>query len=141
MIERFTNWTILYYGGNIRYAQFPITELTKDLTRVKPTFLSMVPRLLNKFYPICKEMIETEKTNTKVKELFGGKVRLILTGGAPTGTAVLYFFKSALECDVREGYGQTETTAVAFVMHSGDTNYGHVGGPNKAVEFKLVDVP
>jgi long-chain acyl-CoA synthetase len=90
----------------------------------------MVPKLLNKFYPICKKMIETEKSNTKVKELFGGKVRRILTGEAPTGIEDLSFFKSALECELRKGYGQTETTAVAFMMHSGDTNFGHVDGPN-----------
>ena len=31
--------------------------------------------------------------------------------------------------------------AAAFVTHKGDKNYGHVGGPNPATEFKLVDVP
>lgn len=51
------------------------------------------------------------------------------------------FFRKALECDLREGYGQTETMAASFVTYSGDTNYGHVGGPNAATEFKLVDVP
>jgi hypothetical protein len=45
---------MLFFGGNIRYSQHPITEVTKDLARVKPTTLPMVPRLLNKFYPICK---------------------------------------------------------------------------------------
>lgn len=36
---------------------------------------------------------------------------------------------------------KTETTAASFVTYQGDINYGHVGGPNRATEFKLVDVP
>ena len=57
---------------------------------------------------------------------------MMVTGSAPISPEILTFFRNALECDVREGYGQTETTAASFVTYKGDTNYGHVGGPNKA---------
>lgn len=46
-----------------------------------------------------------------------------------------------VECDLREGYGQTETCAASFITYKGDYEYGTVGGPNSCVEFKLVDVP
>jgi long-chain acyl-CoA synthetase len=40
-----------------------------------------------------------------------------------------------------EGYGQTESLAASFVTKPTERKYGHVGGPNKVTEFKLVDVP
>lgn len=67
-----------------------------------------------------------------MKGLFGGKVRMMVTGSAPISPEILSFFKNALDCDVREGYGQTETTAASFVTYFGDVNFGHVGGPNRS---------
>ena len=65
----------------------------------------------------------------------------IITGSAPINPEILHFIRDILECDVREGYGQTESTAASFMGFEGDTDYGTVGGPNNATEFKLVDVP
>ena len=139
--ERFVSWHVINTGGNIRYAKFPVTEIVKDLMTIKPTVLPLVPRLLNKFYPVCKGLYEKEGSYAKVKGMFGGRLRLFVTGSAPVAPTILSFFREALSCDVREGYGQTETTAASFVTLEGDSNYGHVGGPNSATEFKLVDVP
>ena len=108
---------------------------------IKPTVIPLVPRLLNKFYPVCKGIYEKEGSYAKVKGMFGGRLRMFVTGSAPVAPTILTFFREALECDVREGYGQTETTAASFVTYDGDSNYGHVGGPNSATELKLVDVP
>ncbi|KAM7481378.1 hypothetical protein LguiB_005961 [Lonicera macranthoides] len=44
-------------------------------------------------------------------------------------------------CQVREGYGMTETSCVISCMDDGDNLTGHVGSPNPACEIKLVDVP
>lgn len=55
--ERFIVWNVLHCGGNVRYSQFPITEIPKDFARAKPTVTPMVPRLLNKFYPLCKGIL------------------------------------------------------------------------------------
>jgi long-chain acyl-CoA synthetase len=54
--ERFNIFACVFYGANIRYAKHPITELTKDLAIVRPTLLPLVPRLLNKFYPMMKAL-------------------------------------------------------------------------------------
>lgn len=66
---------------------------------------------------------------------------MMITGSAPVATEFLNFFKDMLECDLREGYGQSQTTGAAFITSKGDTNFGHVGGVIGSVEFKLVDVP
>jgi long-chain acyl-CoA synthetase len=66
---------------------------------------------------------------------------MIVSGSAPASPNILLFFADALGFDVREGYGQTESLAASFVTAAADRNYGHVGGPNRVTEFKLVDVP
>jgi len=85
---------------------------------------------LNKFYPLLKGLSDKEGNFDKVKAVFGGRLRCFVTGSAPVAPAILKFFSDALGADAREGYGQTESTAGSFVTYKGDSNYGHVGGPN-----------
>jgi len=49
--------------------------------------------------------------------------------------------KIAICCPVLEAYGQTESTAASFATRIADGISGHVGGPLRSVEFKVVDVP
>ena len=62
--------------------------------------------------------------------MFGGRLKSIGTGSASVSPDVLLFFCEALNITLGEGYGQTQSTAVSFATRIGDTNYGHVGGPN-----------
>lgn len=41
----------------------------------------------------------------KLKNIFGGRVRLVASGSAPISADVLNFFKIVLGCPVYEGYG------------------------------------
>jgi long-chain acyl-CoA synthetase len=58
LIERFVSWMCIFFGVNIRYAQYPISEFLNSLATLKPTTIPLVPRILNKFYPIIKELYE-----------------------------------------------------------------------------------
>lgn len=78
---------------------------------------------------------------SKVKEAFGGKIRLILSGSAPLSPYVSKFIKTCFSCDVFEGYGQTETMGTISVSLKKDTVFGHVGSPFPLTRVKLVDVP
>lgn len=77
----------------------------------------------------------------RMKEAFGGRVQVMLTGSAPISQEVLDFLKIACSCPILEGYGQTESTGASFVTRAADPLSGHVGGPVSNTEFKLVDVP
>ncbi len=57
----------------------------------------------------------------------------MVTGSAPISAEVLTFFMVVLGCDIREGYGQTETTAATFMTSLGEKKAGHVGGVCKGV--------
>jgi len=53
----------------------------------------------------------------KIRDMFGGRVKHMLTASAPISGEVLTFFKIALGIHIFEGYGQTETNGPAtFTM-------------------------
>ena len=77
----------------------------------------------------------------KIKNVLGGRVRIMATGSAPISGEVLSFLRLAFCCPILEGYGQTETCAASFLTSPQDTNTGIIGGPTPTIEIKLVDVP
>ncbi|CEP14131.1 hypothetical protein [Parasitella parasitica] len=77
----------------------------------------------------------------KMRRVLGGAVRIIGSGAAPLSPDVLQFLRVVLCCDIREGYGATETTAASCLQRMGDNNAGSVGGPYTCNEIKLVNVP
>jgi long-chain acyl-CoA synthetase len=67
-----------------------------------------------------------------------GRVRVAISGAAPIAPQVLEFFW-ALGVPVREGYGQTEGTAVATYTPAGDVRIGKVGKALSGVEVRIAD--
>jgi len=63
---------------------------------------------------------------SKVRELFGGRLQLALTGAAPIGRQVLEFF-DACGVPILEGYGMTETCAAATLNTPAARRLGTVG--------------
>lgn len=64
----------------------------------------------------------------------------MITGSAPIDPEVLHYLKLVFGCPILEGYGQTENTGYATMTWDSDFQSGHLGGINKYLEFKLVDV-
>ena len=95
------------HGANIHYSRVPPTELVKEFARIKPTVIPFVPRLMNRFYPVLKNLYESEGNNLKIKGLVGGRMKKVIIGSAPVSAEVLSFFQKVTECDLKEGYGQT----------------------------------
>ena len=63
---------------------------------------------------------------SKVRDVFGGRLELALTGAAPIPREVLEFLDGC-GITVLEGYGMTETTAAATLNPPGDPRFGTVG--------------
>jgi long-chain acyl-CoA synthetase len=72
----------------------------------------------------------------KVRALFGGRVQRLLTGAAPLGLEVLEFF-DACGLVILEGYGLTESCAVATLNVPGACRFGTVGRPRSGVKIKI----
>jgi long-chain acyl-CoA synthetase len=69
----------------------------------------------------------------KVRNLFGGELRLALTGAAPIAAEVLEFFDAA-GIPVLEGYGMTESCAAATLNTEDARRFGTVGRPLPGTE-------
>ena len=63
----------------------------------------------------------------KIREGFGGKVRMMFSGSAPLKADVFEYMKAIMCCPFYEGYGQTENTGAAFLQYAEDPTCGHVG--------------
>jgi len=74
----------------------------------------------------------------KIRDLFGGRVKLALSGAAPIDTAILEFFHAA-GIWVLEGYGMTETCAVESLNTIEEHRFGTVGKPLPVCEVKVAD--
>jgi long-chain acyl-CoA synthetase len=70
---------------------------------------------------------------SKVRDLFGADLQLVLTGAAPIAGEVLEFF-DACGVLVLEGYGLSETTAAATLNTAQSFRFGTVGRPLPGVE-------
>ncbi len=66
------------------------------------------------------------------------RVRIALSGAAPIAPQLLEYFW-ALGVPVREGYGQTENTAVATYTPADDVRIGKVGKALPGVEIRIAD--
>jgi long-chain acyl-CoA synthetase len=75
---------------------------------------------------------------SRIRSLFGGKLRLALTGAAPIDPDILEFFGGA-GVFLREGYGMTETTAVATLNALDDFKPATVGKPLDGCEVKIAE--
>ena len=72
----------------------------------------------------------------KVRDLFGGRIKLALTGAAPIDVDILSFFH-ACGVWVLEGYGMTETSAVAALNTIEEHRLGTVGRPLPGCEVRI----
>jgi long-chain acyl-CoA synthetase len=75
---------------------------------------------------------------SRIRELFGGRLELALTGAAPIPLEVLEFL-DACGVTVLEGYGMTETCAAATLNKPDDLRLGTVGLPLPGTAVEIAD--
>ena len=75
---------------------------------------------------------------SKLRAVFGGRVRYYVTGAAPIPRKMLEFFWAA-GFPIFEVYGMTESTVVTHVNRPGAVRLGSVGKPLAFVEDKLAE--
>jgi long-chain acyl-CoA synthetase len=79
-----------------------------------------------------------EKVLSKIRGLFGGRLRLAVSGAAPINPEILSFFDAAGVL-VLEGWGMTETSTAATISSEDDFKVGTIGKPFPGCEIKIAD--
>jgi long-chain acyl-CoA synthetase len=77
-----------------------------------------------------------DKVLSKIRNLFGGKIRLAVSGAAPINPDILRFFDAAGVL-VLEGWGMTETSTAATISTPDDFKVGTIGKPFPGCEVKI----
>jgi long-chain acyl-CoA synthetase len=75
---------------------------------------------------------------SKIRGLFGGNLRLAVSGAAPISPDILSFFDAAGVL-VLEGWGMTETSTAATVSRPDDFKVGTIGKPFPGCEIKIAE--
>jgi long-chain acyl-CoA synthetase len=96
----------------------------------------------SKQVPAVRDRIEYELAKTMVfrkgAQIFGGRLRFAICGGAPLARELGEFFQ-ILGFPILEGYGLTETCAPVAVNTPQDVRFGVVGRPLPEVMIKIAE--
>jgi len=75
---------------------------------------------------------------SKIRALFGGNLRLAVSGAAPISPEILRFFDAAGVL-ILEGWGMTETSTAATISTPEDFKVGTIGKPFPGCEVRIAD--
>jgi long-chain acyl-CoA synthetase len=128
-----------------------LRTISENIKEIKPTALVGVPLLFDKMKDKIMVQLKQNKLGSflyavgirgpikkKIVHGFGGRMRLMVSGGAPADPDTLKWYNS-LGIQVVEGYGLTETSPVITVASPDSTKYGKVGPVLVNCEIRIKD--
>ena len=152
------------YAGYTTYINNNLRNVLRDINRLKPQHISVVPLFADTFYKgiwknakksgkdkILKVLIKVSNGLRKagidlrrvffksVIDAFGGNLEMLIVGGAPLDLKVAKGFED-LGITVIGGYGITECSPIISTDRNKDYKFGSAGLPIPGVEVK-VDTP
>ncbi len=86
----------------------------------------------------AKHKLADKMVYSKIREKIGGRLRTIISGGAPLSIDVAEFFIAA-GFVVLEGYGLTEASPMVCAIREDNMEIGTIGQPLGNLEIKLTD--
>ncbi len=78
------------------------------------------------------------KIHDGISEILGGRMRAMISGGAPLAKKIAWFFRDA-DIVILEGYGMTETSAGTTVNLPHNNRIGTVGPPMPGTDVKIAE--
>jgi long-chain acyl-CoA synthetase len=130
--ERISGLYNRLYAGASAYFVDDLARLGEYMLEVKPTVFASMPRFFEKIHA---RIVSDGSSN--VKDYFGGRVRLLTSGGAPLPLEVAEFFAAA-GLPILQAYGLTENVCVAF-NRPDNYKFGTVGPPMPGCEVRIAD--
>ena len=145
------NFIVPFVTGSAQYFMQSLRTVGADIKELKPTVLLGVPLLAEKLHDKIEDGLKKSKAAQfllkiglrgpvmhMVKLKLGGKLRFMITGGAPCPRHVLESF-NRIHVRFLEGYGLTECAPVVSVCPPEVTKIGTIGLPIKGIEVRLAD--
>jgi long-chain acyl-CoA synthetase len=165
------NGICICYGSVKTLKDDNVVNCLGDFNHYQPTLLAGVPKIFNMIEAGIKEKVnnsglvkrllfnyafikknEAIKNNRstpfwdwlifdKIKEKVGGKLRIIVSGGAPLNPDTQEFIRTVFGCKMLQGYGLTEVCGCSNITPVNELRTGIVGPVVRSIEMKLIDVP
>ncbi len=154
----------LYRGSAIGYCE-GLKYIQKNLQELKPTIFCGVPLIFENLYKAIMKTVKKQgkeamlervlKANRitgrvglnisrlllgQIRKVFGGRMRLLVSGGAPIRPEIMRFFND-LGFIMIQGYGLTECAPLAAAIPTEKKyyNYDSVGRLLDQMEVKIID--
>ncbi|OIW13006.1 hypothetical protein TanjilG_15455 [Lupinus angustifolius] len=135
-------------GASVGYYHGDLNALRDDLMELKPTLFAGVPRVFEKVYQESSRRSQSNKEKSfwhalqLVKARLGGRVRLIISGGAALSPEVEEFLRVTSCAFVCQGYGLTETCGPTTLTFPDEMcMLGTVGATAVYNDVQLEEVP
>ena len=126
------------YNGTPAYFVNDLSRLYEYMLDVQPTVFASLPRFFEKIHAAIVAKSGTDKVDPQVvNEAFGGRMRLLTSGGAPLPNEIAQFFADA-GLPILQAYGLTENICVAFNTVA-EHKFGTVGKPMPMCEVRIAD--
>jgi long-chain acyl-CoA synthetase len=134
--ERISGLYNRLYTGTSVYFVDDLSKLYAYMLEVKPTVFASLPRFFEKIHAkIIAENGSENVDSQTVKGAFGGRIRLLTSGGAALPDEVADFF-ARHNLPILQAYGLTENICVAF-NRVDDFKFGTVGKPMPMCDVKI----
>ena len=154
----------LYRGSSIGYCE-GLKYIQKNLQELKPTIFCGVPLIFENLHNAIMKNVKKQGKEAlvervmrigrftgrfgidlpkallgKIRDVFGGRMRLLVSGGAPIRPELMQFFND-LGFIMIQGYGLTECAPLAAAIPSDRRYFNHksVGRLMDQLEVKIID--
>lgn len=167
IFERMVVYFYICSGVPIHFVQ-DITKIGDAMKQIRPTVMTLVPRLLEKVFQKMNEKVQNSSGIKKVlgqwalklasehsfqqkniqaklanklvyqklREAFGGRIRLAISGGAALAPQLHHFFVN-IGIPVFQGYGLTECSPVLAANYPEHQKIGSVGKAFPKADLKI----
>jgi len=140
----------LCLGADLKFVE-SLRTVGRDISTLRPTVIMAVPLLAEKLHDKLEEGLQNSavarfllKIGIRgpiwhlIRRKLGGRIRCIITGGAPCPRHVLEGFRR-IHVKFIEGYGLTECSPIVSVTDYKTNRIGTIGRPCAGVEVRLAD--
>ncbi|KAL0665621.1 hypothetical protein Bca4012_028325 [Brassica carinata] len=137
-------------GASVGYYHGDLNALHDDIQELKPTFIAGVPRVFERIYEGIQKALQELNPRRRlifyalykiIRNQLGGRLRLLVSGGAPLSPEIEEFLRVTSCCFVIQGYGLTETLGGTTLGYPDEMcMLGTVGVPALYNEIRLEEV-